>query len=131
LNSRAAATQGTVLIVDDHPAMRQFIGTLLPKWFNARECDDGAKALAAYKEHKPVCVLMDVAMPQMDGFAAAAEIRTFDPEANIIFMTQFGDAETREAAAQAGASAFLLKENLNELGTVLQQFGASTTTKSL
>lgn len=100
--------------------MRRFIRTLLPSWLSARECDDGAKALAAYKEHHPVCVLMDVAMPEKDGFKAAAEITKFDPAARIIFVSQFTDAETRRAAKEAGGCGFVLKENLDSLAGELR-----------
>jgi len=105
--------------------MRSFIRTLLPAWLKPHECEDGSKALAAYKEHQPCCVLMDVAMPVMDGFKAAAEIRKFDPAAQIIFVSHYTDPEMRQAAKDAGGAAYIVKENLETLPGELRLIAGS------
>jgi two-component system chemotaxis response regulator CheY len=111
------------LIVDDHASMRRLIRTLLPRAMEAFECRDGADALAVYQEHRPGIVIMDVSMPIMDGLAAAAEIRAFDPAARILFVSQAADEEMRARMEKLGAIGFLAKERLSELPGMLASGG--------
>ena len=85
------------------------------------ECSDGARALAAYLHHQPDCVLMDIRMPQVDGIAATRQITARFPDACIVMLTDYDDAELREAAQSAGATAYLLKEELLTLPELLNQ----------
>lgn len=79
---------------------------------NIYECEDGSEALAAYEEHNPEWVVMDVEMKEKDGIAATREILKSHPEANILILTQDGSDRLREQAKQAGAARFVLKEDL-------------------
>ncbi len=56
----------------------------------------------------------------MDGLEATRRLRTAFPDARIIIVTQFGDAHLRAAAAAAGASDYVRKDNLLELRRLLQ-----------
>lgn len=76
------------------------------------ECDDGARALAAYRKHLPEWVLMDVEMKEKDGLTATREICAAFPKARIVIVTKYNDLEMREAARSAGAFGFIVKENL-------------------
>jgi DNA-binding NarL/FixJ family response regulator len=58
---------------------------------------------------------MDLQMPVMDGLEATRRLHDVDPDARVIIVTQYGDAHLREAATQAGALGYVLKENLIEL----------------
>jgi two-component system response regulator DegU len=106
----------SVLIVEDSEPMRQMIKTLIAD-VAADVCErgDGREALAAYRVQRPDWVLMDIAMPGVDGIAATREITTAFPDANILIVTDYDDAELREAARQAGACGYVLKENLLEI----------------
>ena len=83
------------------------------------ECADGDEAFAAYQTNLPHWVLMDLQMPRLDGFTASRQIRAAYPNAQICMVTDYGDARTRRAAQEVGATAFVLKENLDELRILL------------
>lgn len=87
------------------------------------ECSDGDEAFAAYQATLPDWVLMDLRMPRVDGFTASREILSSYPDANICLVTDYGDARTRKLATEVGARAFVLKENLEELKTLLGPSG--------
>ena len=76
------------------------------------ECADGAEALNAYTRLQPDWVLMDVGMKDVDGIAATRQILAADPKARIIIVTDYNDGELRRAAQKAGASQYVVKENL-------------------
>ena len=85
------------------------------------ECSDGAEAVAAWSQHHPDWTVMDVAMKPMDGLDATRQIKARYADARILILTQNDSPPIRQAARQAGAVAFLAKENLSELGTILGQ----------
>ena len=110
----------TILIVEDNPTIRRLIRRAISDIAdNIIECEDGADALAAYTEHRPDAVLMDVRMPRMDGLSATRQILDHHPGARIVIVTDYNDDGLRSAAREAGACAYALKNNLTELDTVL------------
>ena len=82
---------------------------------SVHECADGEHALELYARIHPDLVLMDVRMRGMDGIAATRAILLSDPRARVIIVTERSEDEVRRAAAAAGASGFLLKQDLLEL----------------
>lgn len=84
------------------------------------ECSDGADVQCAYAEHKPDIVLMDVRMQRMDGLAATRALRRSDPDAKIVIVTDYDDDDVRRAASEAGASGYVLKQNLTELAQLVR-----------
>jgi CheY-like chemotaxis protein len=112
----------TILIVEDNQTVRRLIRRAISDLAdNIYECEDGADALAAYNEHRPEIVLMDVRMPRMDGLAATRLLLRHHPDARIIIVTDYNDDELRSAAREAGACGYALKHNLTELDTVLKE----------
>jgi CheY-like chemotaxis protein len=110
-----------ILIVDDNAKMRRALKSLLADSATEFvECEDGAEALAAYSTHQPDFVLMDVAMPKVDGITATRQVIRAAPTAQIIILTNYGHDEMRHAAQAAGACGYVLKENMLELRQVLQ-----------
>jgi CheY-like chemotaxis protein len=112
----AAAAIMKVLIVEDDRAMRELmkrvVGDLVDSFC---ECSDGREALAAYQENRPDWVVMDIRMKEMDGLAATEQIVKAWPGARVLIVTSYNDASLREAARQAGACGYVLKENLLEV----------------
>ena len=109
-----------VLIVDDNAQARRMVRDYLEDTVDDfRECDDGAGAVSAYAEFHPDWVLMDQDMPKMDGLTAIREIIAAFPKANICMVTAFDDKEIRDEAIAAGATGFVVKDNLFELTAML------------
>ena len=105
-----------ILIVDDNANMRRALKSLLADGDTEFvECEDGADALAAYIVHQPDFVLMDVAMPKMDGITATAQVIQAVPTARIIILTNYAHEDMRQAAQTAGARGYVLKDNLLDL----------------
>lgn len=109
----------TILIVDDNARMRSMIrGILAHPDVQCSECGDGGTAVINYEELRPAWVVMDIMLPVMNGIRATREIIARDPEARVVIVTNFDDAEYREAAVRAGARAFVVKEELDKLRQV-------------
>lgn len=105
-----------ILIVDDHAETRRMTRFFLRDLpFDFEECEDGADALDCYKKFLPDWVLMDWEMKQMNGLTATRQIIEKYPQARVLMFTQYDDKELREMARKAGASGFVLKENLMDL----------------
>ena len=73
------------------------------------EAEDGVRAIAAVREHRPDVVLMDIRMPEMDGITATAAVRRLDPAPEVIVLTTYQADEQVLSALRAGAAGFLLK----------------------
>ncbi len=115
-----------VLIVDDNQQARQMIKHYLRELSDEfRECEDGAEAVSAYAEFTPDWVLMDWEMKRVDGLTATRRILASFPEAHILFVTQFDEPELRQAAAEAGASGFVSKDDLLTLQSLLKNVPAT------
>src|SRR5271170_1632861 len=110
----------TVLIVEDNSGVRGLLRRALTATASEIwECDDGAEALDAYRAHRPDVVLMDVRMPRMDGLTATRMIRSFHPSARVVMITDYDDEDVRSAARDAGASGYVLKQDLSDLTALL------------
>jgi CheY-like chemotaxis protein len=109
-----------ILIVEDSEQMRRavkcFVSDLAEQVY---ECGDGAQALAAYGQHRPDWVLMDIEMKELDGISATRQIMAAFPEAHIVIVTNYDDGDLREAARRAGACEYVVKEDLLDLRRIL------------
>jgi CheY-like chemotaxis protein len=110
-----------VLIADDNFQIRQLLKFLLRDLAEeVYECADGSAALSLYREHRPDWVLLDIEMQPMDGLTASEQLHASFPTARIVIVTNYDDDLLREAARQAGACGYVLKESLLELRRLLQ-----------
>ena len=103
-----------VLLAEDHPTNRMFAIRLLEKaGHKVIVAEDGAKAVAAWESEPPDLILMDIQMPQMDGFEATREIRRKESGSGkripIIAMTANAMQGDREACMQAGMDGYVAK----------------------
>ena len=111
-----------LLIADDNAAVRRLIRNLaLPLVREIWECSDGQKAVSAYSSCKPDLVFMDIRMDPIDGIEATRLIKAIDPAARIVIVTDYDDKALRQAAIQAGAVAYALKDNLLDLIRLLEE----------
>lgn len=101
----------TVLIADDAAFMRMMIKNILTEagYEIAGEAENGAVAVAKWKELRPDLTTMDITMPEMDGIAALKEIRTVDPEARVVMCSAMGQQAMVIESVQAGARDFIVK----------------------
>jgi len=79
------------------------------------ECGDGSDVVQMYARHSPDWVLMDIAMPHVDGITATRSLKVSYPAARILIVTEHNDADLRAEAMRAGADGFVSKENLAEI----------------
>ena len=110
----------SLMIVDDDARMRSLIRSIVADLTDSiSECGDGAEAQKCYAERRPDWVLMDAVMPEMGGLEATRQIRALDPAARIVMVTGHENESLREAAASAGACAYVPKDNLLALRQIL------------
>ncbi len=101
-----------ILIVDDDQAVRELVREALQySDFSVMEARNGAQAVAAFESHRPDLVLMDVMMPEMDGFHACAALRRLPggDGTPILMLTGLDDIESVKKAYEAGATDFASK----------------------
>jgi CheY-like chemotaxis protein len=111
----------TLLIVDDNAEMRQLLKQIVRKLSDVIfECEDGDEVLTAYNIHRPDWVVMDVEMKRMDGLTATAALLALYPQAKVVVVTKYADANTKDAAMKAGAISFVGKDDLLRLRSILQ-----------
>jgi two-component system response regulator DesR len=104
------------MIVDDHAGMRTTIRQLISSPDDAvLECANGDEAVRAFEHFKADCVTVDVSMPGLCAFKAIRAIRELHPVARVICVTSHDGADYRRAAYEAGASGFVLKDDLSDL----------------
>lgn len=105
--------QTRVLVVDDHAIVRKGIWMFLSTELSIQmvgEAVDGQDAVRKAKSLQPDVILMDLVMPNEDGIEAIAEIKRCMPSVKIIVLTTFGDEAKVNAAMEAGADGYLLKD---------------------
>lgn len=111
----------TVLIVDDHAQVRQIIRSVIADLVHdIRECASGEEALAACADQPPDWVLLDIELLGLDGLAVARAINATWPAVRVCMVTNYDDLALRAEASVAGASAYVVKENLLVLRDILR-----------
>jgi signal transduction histidine kinase len=108
----AVAPGATILVVDDNEANRALaLHTLEDEGYRVVLATGGEEAIAVFERERPDCVLLDVRMPGVDGFAACERMRALPggAETPIVFLTALRDIETFDRALRAGGDDFLAK----------------------
>jgi DNA-binding NarL/FixJ family response regulator len=112
-----------IIIADDHTLLVEAFEKLL-----AADCDvvakvaDGRALVAAVDEHHPDVVVLDMAMPLLNGLDAGRQIKHKHPSTRLVFVTMNEDADLAAEAFRSGASAYLLKRSAGaELLTAIRE----------
>jgi len=111
-NEGRTAKSFRILIADDHDIVRCGIRTMLeahPGWSVCGEARDGREAVAKVEELRPDLVVLDVAMPMLNGMDAARQILKARPGTPILILTVYESDELIRQVLEAGARGFIMK----------------------
>jgi DNA-binding NarL/FixJ family response regulator len=111
------SNQIRILVVDDHPLLRQGIASLIadePDMSLVAEAANGREAIQQFRAHRPDVTLMDLQMPEMNGLDAMMTILGEFPDARIVVLTTYAGDVQALRAIKAGARAYLLKNSLHK-----------------
>ena len=110
-----------ILVVDDNARVRRTIRDVVSDLASAvEECADGDQVIRRYEAFRPDWVLMDIRMPRMDGISATAALTSAHPGARVVIVSDFEQADLRDAAAKAGAVGYVAKRDLLVLRGLLR-----------
>ena len=101
-----------ILIADDHPGIRKTVRSTLeqdPRFEVVGEAEDGAEAISEARRLKPDVVVLNVAMPVLNGLEAAREIKTSLPQSAIVILSLNVDQLFIEEAKKIGVRAYVAK----------------------
>lgn len=105
-----ASTDPTVLIAEDHLDSREALSALLEAFgFRVVPAVNGAQAVDLARQRRPDLILMDIMMPELDGFEATRQLRGFPETRDIPIITLTAMDGARTLALDAGANDFLPK----------------------
>jgi len=106
-----------VILADDHRIFRKGLKSLLSEKKNIEvlaEADNGDEALEAVKKYKPEIVVMDIAMPKMDGIEATRQIREQFPDTEVVILSMHAKKAYIDQVLKAGAKGYVLKDSDEE-----------------
>ncbi len=113
-----------IIIADDHEIMRDGLRVLIEQQDGLEvvaEADSGLTVTALVQQHQPDVVVMDVAMPGLNGIEATRQIRSSWPAVRVVALSMHSDKRFIAGMFQAGASAYLLKKGaFGELAQAIQ-----------
>ena len=113
----------TVLIVDDVADLRMLVRLSLEldgDFEVVAEAGDGYEAIAEAERHQPDLVVLDLAMPNLDGLEALPRILQVAPDARVVVVSGFAGARLREPALTAGAVAYVEKGDITAVVAALK-----------
>ena len=116
-------SQARIFLADDHSILLDAFKKLLePVYQVVGTATDGRALIEQAVKLRPDILLIDVAMPRLNGLDACEKIKALLPDARIIFLTMMEDADTAAEAIRRGASGYLLKKSAaSELFTAIQK----------
>lgn len=128
---QAAATPITILLADDHIIVRQGLRALLdaePDFRIVAEAQTGREAVKLTRQLRPAIVVMDIAMPILNGVLATRQILKAVPATRVLILSAYAADAYIEQVTAAGAAGYLLKQSsLADLALAIRQVVAGTT----
>ncbi|MBI4875599.1 MAG: response regulator transcription factor [Acidobacteria bacterium] len=106
-----------ILLADDHAILRQGLKRILesyPDFQVVGEAATGVQAVELTRELQPDVAIIDVAMPELNGLEATAQIRKRVPKTAVLILSMYNDARYVTRALNAGARGYLLKDSVEE-----------------
>jgi two-component system response regulator NreC len=103
-----------IVLADDHTLFRQGLRRVLEEqagWQVVAEASDGAEAVRLALEHEPHLVILDIAMPRLNGVEATRQIARRLPDVRVLVVSMYSDDLYVTQALQAGAHGFVLKDS--------------------
>jgi two-component system response regulator NreC len=120
-----------ILVADDHTLVRQGLRKILesqPGWVVVGEAGDGRDAVQQTMDLQPDVVIMDIAMPRLNGVEAVQQIARRNPNARVLVLSMYADEAYVTRAVRAGAAGYLLKDSAD--ADLIQAVGALSEGKS-
>src|SRR5579883_3581956 len=120
-----------ILLADDHTVVRRGLRLLLerqPEFSVVAEASDGKQAVEASEASKPDVVVVDIAMPHLNGIEAAQRILSVSPNSSIVVLSMHADESYVLRALKAGAKGYLLKDSAE--GDLIEAIKAVTRGKT-
>lgn len=103
----------TILLAEDHVVVRESVRQLLEREPNLKvigEAGDGEEAVRVARELKPDVIIMDIALPKLNGIEATKQIKKQQPSAAILILTAYDYEQYIFPLLEAGAAGYLLKD---------------------
>lgn len=120
-----------IVLADDHALLRAGMRVLLERFGTFTiigEAGSGREAIQAVEEHKPDIVLMDIAMPDLNGLEALRRISAEWPAVKVVMLSMHGNKEYVLRAMRGGAAGYVLKDTSpSDLAMALQIIARGTT----
>jgi len=114
----------TLLLVEDEIGIREHLTRFIERHsdFAVAPAKDGKEALAAFIQHKPQYVFLDLGLPDMSGLEILKKIKELDSTVKVYIMTGFDDHDMRQKAKELGATAYLTKPiPLEDITAILKE----------
>ena len=100
----------TILLVDDEAGIRRVLGIALSDMgYRVFTAENGLEALKVFKEARPLIVLTDIKMPEMDGIELLRRIKRLNPDTEVILITGHGDMDLAIKSVKYEATDFVTK----------------------
>jgi CheY-like chemotaxis protein len=112
-NPRSASYRKRILIVDDNSSLRSIVreGLELQAGCICDEAVDGFDGIAKAKETQPDLIVLDLAMPKLNGFEAATVLRREMPKIPIVILTMYAEVVGRSLSSAVGVKAVVAKSD--------------------
>jgi two-component system response regulator NreC len=104
-----------IVLADDHGIVRQGVRRIIEadsRFLVLAEASSGLEAVQMVEKHQPDVAILDIAMPDLNGLAAATQIRRCSPQTAVLVLSMYGDEQYITRAMKAGARGYLMKDVL-------------------
>ncbi len=120
----------SILVVDDDESIRQFLLALFEEDYTVLSAANGEQAWKLFTQYSPTVVILDQRLPDIKGIDLLKRMKEYDPDANVIIITGYGEIKDAVKAMEVGATNYLLKPlDAQELRIIVKQIQQNLTIK--